>query len=218
MSSFLKDILSGVGSLVEKISADGSPLSGIDESALHDELAARIEMREKLGKVSPADDPRARWAGGSAASAQKRREAAQVREKRIRGDRQQKEQAARRTQEEAFRRMREEAARQAHARPPPGEPSSGGSSGRGASGGGSARAGRGFPGLRKDEEIARAYKTLDLAYGADRAAVKASYRKLMRKYHPDLHNQTPQKQKAATELSMQVTHAYNVLEKHLDEK
>ena len=40
----------------------------------------------------------------------------------------------------------------------------------------------------------------------------------MRKYHPDLHGQTPQKQKAATELTMQVTQAYNELEVHLTKK
>lgn len=56
---------------------------------------------------------------------------------------------------------------------------------------------------------------LDLPYGSDFDQVKAAYRKLMRKYHPDLHTQSPQKAKAATELSMQVTQAYNELEIHL---
>src|SRR5262249_37785520 len=55
-------------------------------------------------------------------------------------------------------------------------------------------------------------------YGAPFDEVKSAYRKLMRKYHPDLHNQSPKKQKAATELSMQVTQAYNALEKWLDKK
>jgi curved DNA-binding protein CbpA len=37
----------------------------------------------------------------------------------------------------------------------------------------------------------------------------------MRKYHPDRHTATPEKQKAATELAQKLTHAYAVLEKHL---
>jgi curved DNA-binding protein CbpA len=48
--------------------------------------------------------------------------------------------------------------------------------------------------------------------------VKSAYRKLMRKYHPDLHAGNPQKQKAATELSMRVTSAYNALSTHLEKK
>ena len=56
---------------------------------------------------------------------------------------------------------------------------------------------------------------LDLPVGAGFDEVKAAYRKLMRKYHPDLHHQTPQKAKAATELTMQVTQAYNELEAYL---
>ena len=50
---------------------------------------------------------------------------------------------------------------------------------------------------------------LDLQPGADMAQIKTAYRQLMRKYHPDMHAGNPQKQKAATELSMRVTTAYN---------
>ena len=69
--------------------------------------------------------------------------------------------------------------------------------------------------LRRDDKIAKYYKVLDLPYGADFEQVKASYRKLIRKYHPDLHGSTPQKQKAANELTVQVTQAYNELEAYL---
>jgi DnaJ-class molecular chaperone len=54
--------------------------------------------------------------------------------------------------------------------------------------------------------------------GADLAQVKTAYRKMMRKYHPDMHAGSPQKQKAATELSMKVTGAYNALTTHLEKK
>jgi DnaJ-class molecular chaperone len=50
------------------------------------------------------------------------------------------------------------------------------------------------------------------------AQIKTSYRQLMRKYHPDMHAGNPQKQKAATELSMRVTTAYNGLVAHLEKK
>ena len=59
---------------------------------------------------------------------------------------------------------------------------------------------------------------LDLQPGADMAQIKSSYRQLMRKYHPDMHAGNPQKQKAATELSMRVTTAYNGLVAHIDKK
>ena len=67
-------------------------------------------------------------------------------------------------------------------------------------------------------KVAEWYKTLDLQPGADMAQIKSSYRQLMRKYHPDMHAGNPQKQKAATELSMRVTTAYNSLVDHLEKK
>ena len=70
----------------------------------------------------------------------------------------------------------------------------------------------------KDAQLAEWYKVLDLQVGADMAAIKSSYRQMMRKYHPDMHAGNPQKQKAATELSMRVTNAYNGLRQHLGEK
>ncbi|HMG24387.1 MAG TPA: J domain-containing protein, partial [Kofleriaceae bacterium] len=62
------------------------------------------------------------------------------------------------------------------------------------------------------------YRVLDLQVGADMVQIKTSYRQMMRKYHPDMHAGSPQKQKAATELSMRVTTAYNGLVAHLEKK
>ena len=62
------------------------------------------------------------------------------------------------------------------------------------------------------------YRVLDLSVGADMAQIKTSYRQLMRKYHPDMHAGNPSKQKAANELSMRVTTAYNGLCTHLEKK
>src|SRR6185312_9373138 len=58
-----------------------------------------------------------------------------------------------------------------------------------------------------DEAIRRAY--------ADLETVKRSYRRLMRKYHPDLNAGSKEKQRAATDLSQRLTEAYKILEKHL---
>jgi len=62
------------------------------------------------------------------------------------------------------------------------------------------------------------YRVLDLQVGADMAQIKTAYRQLMRKYHPDMHAGNPNKQKAATELSMRVTTAYNGLVAHFEKK
>ena len=51
--------------------------------------------------------------------------------------------------------------------------------------------------------------------GSDFETVRKSYRRLMRKYHPDLHAGTPEKQRAATDLTQRLTEAYKTLEKHL---
>jgi len=52
-------------------------------------------------------------------------------------------------------------------------------------------------------------------YGANLQTVKQAYRRMMRKYHPDLHSGHPEKQKVATELTQALTHAYNELENAL---
>ena len=59
---------------------------------------------------------------------------------------------------------------------------------------------------------------LDLQPGAELAQIKSAYRQLMRKYHPDMHAGNPAKLKAATELSMRVTTAYNGLMDALDKR
>jgi DnaJ-domain-containing protein 1 len=66
-----------------------------------------------------------------------------------------------------------------------------------------------------DVEIRKAYASLEVAYGSDFETVRSAYRTLMRKYHPDRHAQTPEKQKAATELAQKLTQAYKLLEKKL---
>jgi DnaJ-domain-containing protein 1 len=66
-----------------------------------------------------------------------------------------------------------------------------------------------------DEAIRRAYAALEVPAGSDLETVKRSYRRLMRKYHPDLNAGSKEKQRAATDLSQRLTEAYKILEKHL---
>jgi DnaJ-class molecular chaperone len=66
-----------------------------------------------------------------------------------------------------------------------------------------------------DEAIRKAYAALEVPAGSDLETVKRSYRRLMRKYHPDLNAGSTERQRAATDLSQRLTEAYKTLEKHL---
>ena len=211
---------SGLSSLIDKVSADDTPLSGVHGPELDAELARRTAAAKTTPLGRPQDNPRAKWAGAGDSAARMRKKAADEREARIRGEREARRKAEKAASDDAFRRMKEQASSYDF-----GSFSSGGYAG--SSPGGSSSRGssqpppgsRRGPGIgRKNDKLAKHYKTLDLPYGAGFDQVKASYRKLMRKYHPDLHGASPQKQKAATELTMQVTQAYNELEQYLTKK
>ncbi len=66
-----------------------------------------------------------------------------------------------------------------------------------------------------DDAIRRAYAALEVPAGSDFETVRTSYRRLMRKYHPDLHAETPEQQRAATDLTQRLTEAYKTLERRL---
>jgi DnaJ-domain-containing protein 1 len=66
-----------------------------------------------------------------------------------------------------------------------------------------------------DEAIRKAYAALEVPAGSDFDAVRKAYRRLMRKYHPDLHTSSPEKQRAANDLAQRLTEAYKLLEKQL---
>ena len=66
-----------------------------------------------------------------------------------------------------------------------------------------------------DDAIRKAYAALEIPAGSDFATVRQAYRKLMRKYHPDLHAGRPDKQRAATDVVQRLTEAYKTLDKHL---
>jgi DnaJ-domain-containing protein 1 len=66
-----------------------------------------------------------------------------------------------------------------------------------------------------DDAIRKAYGALEVPAGSDFETVRRSYRRLMRKFHPDLHGGTQEKQRTATDVTQRLTQAYKTLEKHL---
>jgi len=200
----LESAQSGLSKLTSLVIVDDDPLSNIDSTALQAELVARKAAREKRPK-QPLDNPLAKQALGNQAARAARDKASKERAARVHRERDEREAKQRAAADDAFRRMKEQAARGG---PIPNMGSSTGSSS-------SSRPPK--PGTH-DAHLAEWYRQLDLSPGADLSAVKSSYRQLMRKYHPDMHAGNPGRQKAATELSMRVTAAYNGLVAHLEKK
>ncbi len=209
--SLTKRILEGAQSTLSRLTSlvivDDEPLSHVESAALQAELTARKAAREKAGR---RDNPIAKLATSDPASRAAREKAARERSARVHRERDQREAKQKAAADEQFRRMKEQAARGG-----PWTPPSSSSSSSSSSSGGSSRPPR--PGSQ-EAQLAEWYRILDLSPGADMAQIKSSYRQLMRKYHPDMHAGNPAKQKAATELSMRVTTAYNNLVEHLERK
>jgi hypothetical protein len=192
-------IQSGLSQLTSLVIVDDEELSQVDPAALEAELKARRAAREARPR-KPEDNPIAKIAGAGEAARAQRVKLASERGAKIKQERHAREARDKAAADEAFRRMKQQAA------------AGGGSS--------SSSSSHGRPGRSStaDAQVTEWYRVLDLSPGADLAAIKSAYRKMMRKYHPDLHTADPRKQKAATELSMRVTNAYNGLRQHLGEK
>lgn len=56
------------------------------------------------------------------------------------------------------------------------------------------------------------YANLEVEYGADMDTVKAAYRDLMRKYHPDKFAHDPHMEELSTDLTQELTRAYQAIE------
>lgn len=67
-------------------------------------------------------------------------------------------------------------------------------------------------------EIRRYYANLELPIGASSAEVKAAYRRLMRRYHPDLHQADNEKAEVATRLAQELRVAYEGLIIYLEKR
>ena len=204
----LEGAQSGISRLTSLVIVDDEPLSHVETAALQAELTARKAARAKAARA-PLDNPLAKMATSDPAARAARDKAARERSARVHRERDAREARQRAAADEQFRRMKDEAARGG------GTSSSWSSTSSSSTGGSTGRPPR--PGSPQ-AQVAEWYRILDLQVGADMAAIKTSYRQLMRKYHPDMHAGNPQKQKAANELSMRVTTAYNGLVEHLDKK
>jgi DnaJ-domain-containing protein 1 len=193
---------SGLSKLTSLVIVDDDPLSNVEGPALQAELATRKAARAKRAGVA-GDSPLAKQALANPAARAARDKAARERASRVHRERDDRAAKAKAAADDAFRRMKEQAAR------------GGGASSSSTSTSSSSSAHR-VP--RVDAQVAEWFRVLDLQPGADMAQIKTSYRQLMRKYHPDMHAGNPSKQKAANELSMRVTSAYNGLVAHLEKK
>ena len=68
------------------------------------------------------------------------------------------------------------------------------------------------------QSLASYYANLEIRPGSTREEVKAAWKRLMRKYHPDLHSTDPEKRETANELTRRLTESYQVLDKELMNK
>lgn len=65
-------------------------------------------------------------------------------------------------------------------------------------------------------EVRRFYANLELPLGAPATEVKAAYRRLMRRYHPDKHSKDPERARAAHQLAHELRQAYEGLLRYLE--
>lgn len=66
-----------------------------------------------------------------------------------------------------------------------------------------------------EKSIREYYANLEVPFGSDLETVKLSYRRLLRKYHPDRHAESPEMEALATELTQEITRAYRAVEAYL---
>ncbi|MCH9046084.1 MAG: J domain-containing protein [SAR324 cluster bacterium] len=69
-----------------------------------------------------------------------------------------------------------------------------------------------------DPKALEYYSNLEVPYGSDLETVRAAYRKLLRKYHPDLHHADEEKRKIAQQITTQLNDAYTYLKQSLNGK
>lgn len=73
------------------------------------------------------------------------------------------------------------------------------------------------PAKSVDPELAGYYANLEIPYGSNLMTVKAAWKHLLKKYHPDLHSNDPEKRQIATVLTQKLNEAYHAIEKAINE-
>lgn len=67
----------------------------------------------------------------------------------------------------------------------------------------------------QDEKLTQYYANLELPYGADLETSKKAWKRLMKKYHPDLYSNDQSKVDLATQLTSKLNEAFKAIEKSL---
>tara|TARA_Y100000588_G_scaffold211751_1_gene225881 strand:- start:1251 stop:1631 length:381 start_codon:yes stop_codon:yes gene_type:complete len=65
-------------------------------------------------------------------------------------------------------------------------------------------------------ELAGYYANLEISYGSDLETSRRAWKSLLKRYHPDLHAKDPAKRELAHQLTVQLTKAYQEIERHLN--
>ena len=66
-----------------------------------------------------------------------------------------------------------------------------------------------------DATFAGYYANLEVPYGSNLTTVRRAWKRLVKKYHPDIHSHDPEKRRIANELMQGLNHAYEKLSEHL---
>jgi DnaJ-domain-containing protein 1 len=74
------------------------------------------------------------------------------------------------------------------------------------------------PRAESEKTLRDYYANLEVPYGSDLETVKKSYRRLMKEYHPDRYSGDPEMQELATELTQELTRAYEAIKNHLESR
>jgi|GEM_PF-1135241 len=69
-----------------------------------------------------------------------------------------------------------------------------------------------------ERTIEQCYKNLECPVGADLKTVRTHFRRLIKRFHPDLHADNKRDQEAANRISQILTECYQQLESHLQSK
>ena len=65
----------------------------------------------------------------------------------------------------------------------------------------------------QNDKLAAYYANLEVPYGSDLNTVKAAWKRLLKKCHPDLYANDPSKKEIATKLTSKLNEAYREIEK-----
>jgi hypothetical protein len=69
-----------------------------------------------------------------------------------------------------------------------------------------------------DTVLAQYYANLEIPYGSDRNTVTRAWKRLLKKYHPDLHSSDPEKKHIANIVTQKLNEAYREINKAITEK